>query len=322
MSLAAGLSLWAAATLAAAFYTAWHGQGGRRLAIALGVFACFLAVEVLAAARGFSERVGALFPRRAAWLLAFLPLLAYLIYALGTNSFALWRAGIAAAFTLAPPVLLASAGEKMPGVWQDYAAALALWLPVKFRWLYYLWPYPSERLSYVFTVLLALNVGIIGFLFVRRLDGVGYTVGWGRRWGLTIVLNFAIFAAIAIPLGQAVGFIGLNPLWLEWKMLPLTVLSIFFFTAWPEEFLFRGVLQNLLSRTLGSAELGWLAAAVVFGLAHITNYGQFPNWRYVLLATMAGIFYGRAWRRTGSIFASTLVHTAVNTAWHLLFRTF
>ncbi len=84
--------------------------------------------------------------------------------------------------------------------------------------------------------------------------------------------------------------------------------------------MFRGLLQNLLARTLGSARAGWLLAAVIFGPAHINN-GGFPNWRYVILATIAGIFYGRAWQKTGSIFASALVHTLVNVTWHLLFRT-
>jgi membrane protease YdiL (CAAX protease family) len=60
---------------------------------------------------------------------------------------------------------------------------------------------------------------------------------------------------------------------------------------------------------------------VIFGFAHITNNGVFPNWRYVLLASIAGIFYGRTWRKTGSIFPSAILHALVDTTWHLLFRT-
>ena len=46
-----------------------------------------------------------------------------------------------------------------------------------------------------------------------------------------------------------------------------------------------------------------LVAAVIFGLAHLNN-GGFPNWRYASLATLAGLAYGSAWRKTRSIFAS------------------
>src|SRR5207249_7669311 len=51
---------------------------------------------------------------------------------------------------------------------------------------------------------------------------------------------------------------------------------------WPEEFLFRGLLQNILARATKSDLTGWWIASIVFGLSHITNMG-FPNWRYVIL---------------------------------------
>jgi membrane protease YdiL (CAAX protease family) len=35
----------------------------------------------------------------------------------------------------------------------------------------------------------------------------------------------------------------------------------------------------------------------------------------------AGIFYGRVWRKTNSIFPAATVHGLVDTIWHLTFRT-
>jgi membrane protease YdiL (CAAX protease family) len=107
----------------------------------------------------------------------------------------------------------------------------------------------------------------------------------------------------------------------HWKSLPADAIGIFLLTAWPEELLFRGLLQNSLTRTLSSESGGWILASIIFGLAHITNSGVFPNWRYALLATIAGIFYGRTWRKTASIFPAAIVHALVDTTWHLLFRT-
>jgi membrane protease YdiL (CAAX protease family) len=80
------------------------------------------------------------------------------------------------------------------------------------------------------------------------------------------------------------------------------------------------LLQNVLSRSCKSEFAGWWTASVLFGFSHITNLG-FPNWRYVILASIAGLFYGWTWRRTNSIFASALVHAAVDTTWHFFFRT-
>jgi hypothetical protein len=149
---------------------------------------------------------------------------------------------------------------------------------------------------------------------------VGYSIGWGPKWGLVIAGSFLAFAVIAIPLGLAERFVYFAPRWSAAASLPFTALAILLLTAWPEEFLFRGLLQNILSRVTRSDFTGWCSASVLFGLAHITN-GHFPNWRYVSLATIAGFFYGWTWKKTGSIFASALVHATVDTLWHFLFQT-
>lgn len=244
----------------------------------------------------------------------------YLVYALGTESFGWVRTGIGAAYALAPGALLWQERERQRpfGAWEDYAALLLIWLPVEFHLLRELWPYPSPRGAGALAALFTANVVIVLFVLARRLEGVGYTIAWGRGWAVGV--SFVMFAAVAIPLGQAIGFIRFEPSIERLKLLPLSVLSIFLFAAWPEELFFRGLMQNLLARTLKNDDAGWVFTSVIFGLAHINN-GGFPNWRYVLLATLAGLAYGRAWKKTASVFASALVHTLVNTTWHLLFHT-
>jgi len=191
---------------------------------------------------------------------------------------------------------------------------------VKFAPSHWLWPYPNARLAYVFTVLVAVNVALAAFMLVRRLKGIGYSIGWGKSWALYVVGCFVLFGCIAIPLGTGMHFIALAPQWGRWSAFLFSCAAILMFTAWPEEFLFRGLLQNLLSRDSRTDWAGWWTASLLFGFSHITNMG-FPNWRYVALATIAGIFYGWTWRKSGSIFASALVHAAVDVTWHFLFRT-
>jgi membrane protease YdiL (CAAX protease family) len=148
---------------------------------------------------------------------------------------------------------------------------------------------------------------------------VGYSIGWGKSWGLYVTGSFLLFASIAIPLGLKLHFIRFAPQWGHWSTFAGLSMAILCFTAWPEEFLFRGLLQNLLSKASKSDVAGWWTSSVLFGLSHITNMG-FPNWRYVILAALAGLFYGWAWKKSGSIFASALVHAAVDTTWHFVFR--
>ena len=314
------LGLWAALTLTGVLYASWLGYGGRGFAATLTAFAIFFLVMLLFAARGVPESLVARFGAGSGFMLGVAVFLVYLIYALGTNTFAFTRAGAIAAFVFIPLALAASAQRQPPGSWQDLMTIAGIWVAVKCSPSHWMWPYPGGRLAYVFTVLLCVNVALASFVLLRRINGIGYSIGWGRHWSFFVLASFIVFGCIAIPLGQAIHFIEFAPRLSEWKSLPLLSLGILFFTAWPEEFLFRGLLQNMLARATKSELAGWWTASVLFGFSHITNMG-FPNWRYVLLASIAGFFYGWTWRKTGSIFASALVHAAVDVLWHFLFRT-
>lgn len=320
-SLWTAFALWAAAVAGAALYASWHAYSGRAAVLTLCLLAFFLAIQLFLAAGNLGERLARRAGAQAGVLVATVPFFAYLIYLAGTGGFTGRRTAIAAAYVFVPVVLAISAGAARAGAWQDYLAMLAIFLPLKMRLLANLWPTMPPVMAYMATMLLAITLALGIFLFVRQFEGVGYNIVWGRTALFAVLINFALLALIVIPLGAALHFIRFDPSQANWKSLPADALSIFVLTAWPEELLFRGLLQNALSRTLSSENGGWFTASVIFGLSHITNNGVFPNWRYVLLAAIAGIFYGRTWRKTNSIFPSAIVHGLVDTTWHLLFRT-
>jgi hypothetical protein len=81
---------------------------------------------------------------------------------------------------------------------------------------------------------------------------------------------------------------------------------------------FRGVLQNLLESRIGHPR-SLIIASVLFGLSHFNKPLPF-NWRYVLLGSIAGLFYGRAWRDRRRIASSATTHTLVDVIWSLWFR--
>jgi CAAX protease family protein len=311
-------------TLVLAVFAVASGQGyahaERPLTATLVAFACFLSMMLLFAANGVAERFSAIAGAGSAWLLSLVLLLLYLVYVLGTGTASLLRIVAMAGFLFLPILLLASTQGASFATWQDFLTIAAIWTAVKFGPSHWIWPYPGGRLAYIFTVIVAVNLAIAGFLLLRRTKNVGYDISWGRGWALYIVGALAVFACIAIPLGIRVHFISYGPRFSEWtSFVPLSI-GILFFTAWPEELLFRGLLQNLLSRASNSETVGLITASVLFGFSHITNL-HFPNWKYVLLATIAGVFYGWTWRKTGSIFASALVHAGVDILWHFLFHT-
>ncbi len=115
------LGLWAVLTLTGVLYSVWQGYGGRAFAATLTAFAFFLLVMLLFAARGVEDRLASRFGAASGYLLGTVVFLFYLIYALGTNTFAFTRAVAVAAMVLLPLALAASAAGKPPGAWQDFA---------------------------------------------------------------------------------------------------------------------------------------------------------------------------------------------------------
>src|SRR4029077_14313136 len=136
---------------------------------------------------------------------------------------------IAVTYALAPLLLEASAHSAKPGVWQDYAAIAAVFLPFKLGWLHDLFPNAPLDSRYAFTLLFAINVALAAFLFVRRMEGVGYSIGWGGDWGGRGALSFFLCALVDIPAGLALHFVQYDPGDARWRTVPVLLLGTFIF---------------------------------------------------------------------------------------------
>jgi uncharacterized protein len=264
------------------------------------------------------EKLGRVLPRI---LRVTLPALFCLPYAMTAQAFGTFHWGWLVVYMVLPMAVAflldqaRQADSSRRGNWRDFAVLLALGLAVDLRWLEPAWPTGLAALGKI----LLLDAGIFGFLVVRRLDGVGFDLRltWNDlRRGL---FEYLLYAAIAIPLGLWLGFLHLHALWPS----PLRVIGAFVFTfvfiAIPEELFFRGWLQNLLERRLGRT-LALLLTAVLFGLSHWNKRAIHFNWRYVVMAAIAGVFYGRAWRAQRRVGASALTHASVDTTWSIWLR--
>jgi uncharacterized protein len=199
--------------------------------------------------------------------------------------------------------------------WQDFLVLAVVGLAVDLRWFESAWP---PRLA-VFNKMLLLDAGIYGFLFIRRLAGTGFDLRM-RLADLGIGMReLAFYLPIALTLGLSLNFLHYHAgaPWL--RQLPSAFLFTFFFIAIPEELFFRGWLQNLLERRIGRYP-ALFATAILFGLSHFNKRAVLFNWRYVLMAAIAGIFYGRAWRQQRRVAASAITHASVDTIWSLFLR--
>jgi membrane protease YdiL (CAAX protease family) len=199
--------------------------------------------------------------------------------------------------------------------WQDVAALVVVGAPVEFGLLAGAWPHPGLSALPKF---LLMDSALYAFLVVRGVTGVGFD--FRLRWrDVAIGLReWALYAPIAIGLGLALGFIHWNPRKPDAVLMAGSYLITFIFVAVPEEFFFRGLLQNLLQPRLGRGRALALAA-VIFGLSHFNKPLPF-NWRYVILATIAGVFYGRAWLDRGRLTCSAITHATVDVVWGLWWK--
>ena len=278
-----------------------------------GLYACFVLLLIAAAAPALIR----LSPPRARWLALLWPV-PYLIYAAGCNDFR-WTALLRLAAIATPPLALYCLFPvRNPALlcWQDVPAWLWLALAILFRQLAGIWTVPAnlDFMGRLFMIMIASWL----WVWIRPVPGIGYRLAVTLRTLRVAGTNFILFAIIAIPSSLALHFTHWNPRWPGVAAFALEYIEIFVFIAWLEELFFRGFLQTLLSNTLKSPVRAQLIASCIFGLSHILN-GHAPNWRYVALASVAGWFYGSAFRKGGNLMASSMTHALVDTVWRTWF---
>lgn len=204
----------------------------------------------------------------------------------------------------------AAADPEQRGNWRDALILLTLGLAVDLRCFDVAWPAGLRGLGN----LLLVDAGLYGFLGVRRLSGTGFDFHFCWSDWKTGLRELLFFAPAVLLLGIALGFIHPHANVPGAGKAALTWAGIFVFVAVPEELFFRAWVQNLLERRVGR-RAALVIASILFGLSHFNKRSAHFNWRYVLLATIAGIFYGRAWREQRRVPASAITHTCVDWLW-------
>lgn len=280
-----------------------------------------LIIELLpAAAFGFAPEftIGIIrhwpsFVRTLAPVLLGLP---YLVIAAGQGIFHWQWCALYALLPVAIAWLLdqaAAADPEQRGNWRDAIILLMLGLAVDLRWFDSAWPAGWDGLGKILLV----DAGLYGFLAIRQLTGTGFDFRLRLSDWKSGLRELLFFAPIVLALGYALGFLNPHGARPALGTAVLRWIAIFFFVAVPEELFFRAWVQNFLERRLGRAT-ALIVASILFGLSHFNKRnpaGAHFNWRYVLLAAIAGIFYGRAWRDRRRVAASTITHTFVDWIW-------
>jgi membrane protease YdiL (CAAX protease family) len=238
-------------------------------------------------------------------------ILPYLVFTVARSEF---RPMLCAELLLAILALTALL-EYARGDWADYVALLSVALIIEKHVFAAAWSIPGlsglEKFLFV-------DVVLYDYLVVRTSFKIGFDFR-ARVSDFAIGLReFAFYAPVALGLGFALGFLHFhriagNPAWVgaSW-------LFTLFFVALPEEIFFRGILLQLLERKMAT-RAALLLSSAIFGLAHFNKRAVF-NWRYVILAAIAGVFYGRSYLVNRRILSAGITHATVDTVWAIWLR--
>jgi membrane protease YdiL (CAAX protease family) len=226
-------------------------------------------------------------------------------------------------YTAAPVACAAwlGAGSAKRPTLLDFAIILLLWLPLEFGAGGGLVPVAARGYLHSVAYGIAILLGLVLFSGYRAFPELKCNMPRTRAdWWLPLAA-FAVAAPVLMVVGIAVGFI-------PWPHPPeksagamfAAVGVIFAGTALPEEILFRSLIQNLLMLRFGAGVRTLLAASFIFGCAHLDNGPQaLPNWRYMILATIAGVAYGWVFQRASTVFSSAGLHMLVDWTKHFFF---
>lgn len=165
---------------------------------------------------------------------------------------------------------------------------------------------------------LSFNLGsiIVGIIILGTMLSLARRAKEWKKIATQVLLRFPLPFIVLLLSSLALGYVKWEP-----KIpssLPIWIISNLFFTCVAEEGLFRGFVQNLLSKInfKYSPLLALIISALSFGLLHYKG-----GINYILLAAVAGLFYGWIYQATKKIEASILTHFLVNLT-HLLFFTY
>jgi membrane protease YdiL (CAAX protease family) len=170
--------------------------------------------------------------------------------------------------------------------------------------------------------LMLVHTGAFAVISIRKMGNIGFGfIPATRDWIIGILCFGGVIPAI-LAANMWLHLLQFRVTPGPWYRVVAVAIGTFFLFLWTvtlmEEFAFRGILQQVISKKTG-AVAGLLITSVLFGLVHLPFAHKFPNWPHVVVATILGLFCGIAYMRAGNIRAAAVTHALAVAAWRTLF---
>jgi membrane protease YdiL (CAAX protease family) len=297
--------------------------------VAVPVCAAFL-IELpfylLPGFRAVRERVEALGRARLAGAMAFSALIPWMIYSVPTGVFTFGRFGLLAIIATAVAFWYVALPPRA-GSDALFLALIGAMILARIFTRIYLDPVPRLHLEYLGHVML-IRLAAMSILALRGGSGAEFRFWPTRReWWAGLRWFVALLPCAAIVY-WSLGLVEWRPHPLGLPLAAVTFFGMLWVLALSEEFFFRGLLQRWLeqwfdpsrARSRAASIAALICASAVFGAAHLSFAHAFPNWRFSIVAGVAGIFYGLAWRETRTVQSSMVTHALVVTVWRVFLK--
>lgn len=267
-------------------------------------------------------------------------LLAYAIYATGVqladlndSPISLHGSAIFIGMITLPIVtaLIARSSSRTAHPWWLLGIILMIWAPFDSGLLAPVWPWPQGGAAYTLNVWISCVLALSAMNIAgadRHFSTAGFRIMPSKNDLRATFRDQLWFTPAALVFGFLTGFFAWHPKSAPLWQYPVEALGLYLTVALPEELLFRGLMQPTLEafswpQSVNRKKVAKWLTAIIFGLSHINN-DPVGDWRYVALATMAGIAYANVYEKTNrrSLAAPALLHTVVDWLWSNLFRAF
>jgi uncharacterized protein len=173
--------------------------------------------------------------------------------------------------------------------------------------------------------LMWIRLGLIALLLLREWNA-GPVSLWptAREWKSGVIwfaAGILPVSAVALAL-HSVHFVSATsllqaPWWRSLGIAAGTFVGAFSVLTLGEELLFRGVIERAVLDYSASTIAAVAISSLLFGGVHLW-FSHFPNWPWVAVTTVLGIFCGLSYAQTGSIRASMITHSLTIVLWRVL----
>lgn len=201
--------------------------------------------------------------------------------------------------------------------WNDVALWILLWIPFDLRWSMEMHP----LLGYTWWSIAIAVIAVIGWRGYRNAE-IGFRLVPKFKDLYIALLSLLMIMVVVVPAGLITGFLTFGvPERFDVSKLAAHFIGIFLTIALPEELFFRGLLLRGLEKVSSKKWIPMAVSSLAFGLMHWNNIsGLTMQITYVILATVAGLGYAWAYKKSGNnLLAAILTHTLVDWVWRLVF---